>query len=144
MKLDAFLVPVLKNYQSWISELVELCHAVDHQPLSNEVARIKLKYISDLKPNLRQLSLFEAYAEPESNFVYTKAIRLVPKPSLPAEFDKKIKYIFNSVKEKCQERDLVKTQNILEKQAVSLFADSIADKSFDQITYKIKEVMKAH
>lgn len=131
MNLSSLLVPVLKNYQSWISELVELCHAVDHQPLTNEVAKIKHKYISDLKPNLRQLSLFEAYAEPESNFVYSKAIRLVPKPSLPAEFDKKIKYIFNAVKDKCQEKDLVKAQSTLEKQSISLFADSIAEKGFE-------------
>ena len=52
-----------------------------------------------MKPDLRSLTLYEAFINTSSNNAYTKAIGLVPKAApLPAEYDKIVKHIFNNVK----------------------------------------------
>ena len=49
-----------------------------------------------MKPDLRSLTLYEAFIDTKSNGAYTKAIGLVPiAQKLPEEYEKKVNYIFN-------------------------------------------------
>jgi len=52
-----------------------------------------------MKPNLKNLTLFETYGNLQSQGAYTKVIGLVPKiKELPFEFARKVKIIFNAAK----------------------------------------------
>ena len=63
-----------------------------------------------IKPDLRSLTLYESFIDTKSNGAYTKAIGLVPLATqLPAEYDKKVNFIFNQVKDAS---DVVKNQEI--------------------------------
>ena len=52
-----------------------------------------------MKPDLRSLTLYEAFIDTKSNSAYTKAIGLVPiAQKLPQEWDQVVKKIFNKDK----------------------------------------------
>ena len=65
-----------------------------------------------MKPDLRSLTLYEAFIHTESRNAYTKAIGLVPVAQpLPQEYDKQVRSIFNGVK---TASDIVKDPEIME------------------------------
>ena len=78
--IPELLVPIITKFKSWIRELTELCKSSDDDLIEEEASQIERKHIFSMKPILKDLALYEAFAKPSSNHIYTKAINLVPLP----------------------------------------------------------------
>ena len=61
-QLHEMIVPVIKSYQHWISDLTALCFSLGVQ--DSQIKRIERKNVVAMKPELKNLALFEAFANP--------------------------------------------------------------------------------
>ena len=61
-QLHELLVPVIKSYQRWIQDLTALClKTSDTKQMKTKVDQIQRKHFVSMKPNLKNLALYEAY-----------------------------------------------------------------------------------
>ena len=105
-------MPVLKTYQKWISDLTALVVPSSSGSTTNntqgqtaaakemltKVKQLERKHVVAMKPNLKNLALFEQYSNPQSKSAYTKAIGLLPvnpTQELPFRSTLAIKSLFN-------------------------------------------------
>ena len=57
---------------------------------------LERKHLTTIKPDLRSLTLYEAFIDTSSQGAYTKAIGLMPlAQKLPEEYEAKVNFIFN-------------------------------------------------
>ena len=84
-----------------------------------------------IKPTLHNLALFETFENASSDYIYTKAISLVPIPQkMPPEYVKMIKFIFNSTKtgsDISKNSVLSRTKAIVERNVVDMLFNIVAE-----------------
>jgi len=71
--------------------LTVLCEGSKDEEIQTKVKEIERKHIVTIKPTLKNLALYEAFAKLPSKDTYTKTIGLVSiQQQLPPEYDQKV------------------------------------------------------